>query len=306
MSAAASLLALKRFVPRSWKDRVRTEREWWRFVLGDGRAIRSGRVPVVVVYTMGKVGSTALVTALEAAGVRPVLHVHEIVPANVDAVRRFYAAESKRMRTRVPVDRLRLRLHDWTWKHVAVRDRPAKWITVVRRPLDREVSTAIHNLRWLLGDEYEGLREVPAEIARRLVERMRTGFRGGGRTTLDWFDTELRAALGVDVYAQPFPHEAGYAVLRQGAVELLVLKLETDDAVKERALAEFLGVPGVSIPRANVSAERDDAAAHAGLREHLRLPDDVLARFLDARYTRHFHTPEEIEAMRARWSERTA
>jgi hypothetical protein len=109
--------------------------------------------------------------------------------------------------------------------------------------------------------------------------------------------------LGIDVYAEPFPREAGFATYRQGPFELIVLRSELDDSLKEKALAVFLRLDGFRVRRTNVGEEKEHAGLYSRFRDSARLPDVYIERLLGSRYTRHFYTQGETERLRARWTD---
>src|SRR5207248_1499837 len=71
---------------------------------------------------------------------------------------------------------------------------------------------------------------------------------------LNWFDDEYKAVLGIDVYAHPFPREAGFLRIDSGPYEVLLMRHDLDDRVKEKCLASLVGVPRVSLAPKNVGA----------------------------------------------------
>ena len=44
----------------------------------------------IIVYQMGKVGSSSIRDSLKSSGVHPVFHVHRMNPRNIEAVRNAY------------------------------------------------------------------------------------------------------------------------------------------------------------------------------------------------------------------------
>src|SRR5215475_12766737 len=57
----------------------------------------------------------------------------------------------------------------------------------------------------------------------------------------DWFDLELNGVAGIDVYAQPFPHQRGWAVYENRFTRALIYRLEDMQCI-QAVLEEFLGV----------------------------------------------------------------
>ena len=55
---------------------------------------------------------------------------------------------------------------------------------------------------------------------------------------LQWFDLELKKATGINVYNYPFPKHKGYMTIEENNIELLIMKLEIPDALKERVIAD--------------------------------------------------------------------
>ena len=113
---------------------------------------------------------------------------------------------------------------------------------------------------------------------------------------LTWFDDELRPVFGVDVYEHPFP-ASGH--LRIG--DVLVLKSELDDATKGAAVSEFLGIRNLVFRPANVTTSKAQGEAYKRFVSTLRLNPQFVEKMLESRYTRHFYTEVEREAMRRRY-----
>ena len=67
---------------------------------------------------------------------------------------------------------------------------------------------------------------------------------------LTWFDAEMRASTGIDVFTTPFPRDIGFATVTHGGFDLLILQCELEDEVKEKAISEFLDLDalGIRIP----------------------------------------------------------
>ncbi|UCG33965.1 MAG: hypothetical protein JSU68_04870 [Phycisphaerales bacterium] len=241
----------------------------------------------VVVYQMGKVGSISVLAALQDCGCNPLHHVHVLNPRYMRPGTAHDPEHEKAARA--------------VYSNIVERRRPAKFITLAREPIGRCVSAFFQaeNFR-----AYAGRPLVEAEWSlEQLAQLFGTRLTHMAFFALTWFDRQIGEVLGIDVFAEPFPHKAGFAWCRQGPFELIVLRSELDDSLKERALRDFLGLDELRMRRANVGEEKDHARLYRRFRDSARLPDSYVERLLGSRYARHFYTQQEIERLRAQWTE---
>ena len=118
----------------------------------------------------------------------------------------------------------------------------------------------------------------------------------------DWFASEMRPLLGLDVYKTPFAKERGYQVYVGEHPPVLILKLEKLASVAREAVQGFLGIPDFElVPAANTAAEAGYATAYEKFLERLVLPQPYLDEIYAARYVNHFYTKAEIRNFRKRW-----
>jgi len=257
------------------------------------RLLASGTAPVLV-YQMGKVGSTAVVAALEQAG-RPVLQVHSLGEGLLDHYRK-------------------LRREGWPVPpHVhlglALRERlkegwpgPLQVISLVRDPVAREVSNCFENIRMIEAPLFDARGRLYGEAMLRHVEAWlsREGALG---YVFSWFDRELKPSLGVDVMALPFPAERGWTVHRTPGVEVLVMQQEALGEAGPRALQAFLGAEGpVAIPEGRRREGMRFGEVYRWVRERLRLPRKVLERIYASRFCTHFYSEAQRRVFLERWA----
>jgi hypothetical protein len=259
------------------------------------RAIRravGGRTPPVLVYTAPKVASTAVTVALQAAG-QAVFHVHMISAASMGSLRE---AMRRRGLTRMKWDSLGLEdIGKALAAELIAPGHPARIVSLVRDPVARNISFYFETLDvlWQTERAYErvGLERLLAEFHERFRHE-----RG-----VDWFDREFKPVLGLDVYEHPFPHDRGYQRLDSGPYEVLIMRHDLDDRVKEKCLADLVGVRSVSLSPKNVSAQKPYADVYREFLRRVELPEDYVNRLLDSKYARHFYSPEELARFRAKW-----
>lgn len=244
----------------------------------------------VIVYQMGKVGSSSIVQSLEAQGVYPVFHTHRLNPVNIEAARR--AKHGRRPEEETTSLRL--------YRGIIRKRRLTRFVSLVREPVARNVSAFFQNLEQFAGVK-RGAQNIDLEpLTQQFLDEY------DHAVPLKWFDKEMYEMLGVDVYATPFPRDKGYLVLREGPFDVMVLRAEAPDAVKAEALQDFLGLDHLEIQRTNVSKQKWYAKAYDDFKKRLVLPKTYLDAMYNTKYTRHFYSDEEIDRICERWSGRAA
>jgi hypothetical protein len=260
------------------------------------RAVRcaaGGPTPPVLVYTAPKVASTAVTDALQAVEGQAVFHVHMISAASIRSLRE---AMRRRGLSRMRRDVLGLEdIGNALASGLIEPRRPARVVSLVRDPVARNISFYFETLDVL----WQTARAHERVHLERLLAEFHERFRH--ERGIDWFDNEFKPVLGIDVYEHPFPHDLGYLRIDSGPYEVLIMRHDLDDRVKERCLAELVGVRAVSLTPRNVSAQKPYADVYREFLRRIELPEDYVKRLLDSKYARHFYAPEELARFRAKW-----
>lgn len=254
-------------------------------------SIRYGRGEIpVLVFQVGKVGSSTVYYSLKAAGIA-CEHVHRIAPEGIARV----ADERRRKGLPVKDERVGLALND----RIRRSDGKVRIVTMVREPVSRNISAFFQNLT-----DYYGERPLEAisvdEAIRRFMEEY------PHHVILNWFDSEFEPVTGISLFDHPFPAGTQWMIVNEGRFEILVLRVEAPDDVKKEALERFLRLDSLELVRANVGGIKDYARLYEDFRRHISLPAEYLDRMLDSKYARHFYGPEEIAKIRASWLEAAA
>ena len=257
---------------------------YWRVV----RRAAAGPGPPVLIYQLMKGASTTVFEALKRAG----LHVFQVHIINPDEVRRLRAVMRERG---LPTLELDVELARAIHRGIIRPGREVKVINLVREPIARNVSAYFQILDTLW--QVEGAHEKVGP--ERLLEGFHEKFNHD--RALTWFDDEFKPVLGVDVYEHEFPRESRRLRIRRGPYDILLMRVDLDDASKEKHLSEFLGVEGIKLLPANVSSEKPYAAAYRDFLRALTLSEEYVDRMLDSKYARHFFTAEERRALRSKW-----
>ena len=250
---------------------------------------RAGNATVVV-FSMGKAGSTAIARAVEDATGARVFQVFRL-----DAERLAQAERRYRAQASAPFPGA---AHLWESEYL-LRHPPsgaAPWtvITPVREPIAQAVSAYFHG---------RGRSGAPSPAAG--VDALRDDLLANDwvRAPVRWFDREFAPALGMDVYQTRFDPELGHGLIETPAARVLLVRQENLGAAPD-ALGAFLGRDGpVPIGVRNEATAKDYADRYREFVGAVRFPRAVLDEAYGSRYARHFYADSEIERFRRRWAE---
>ena len=284
---------------------------------------RSERKEPLLVYSVGKVGSSTLVVSLlanrtisERYSIYP---LHRLTASGLQFVEQVSAEVRARLRgTSNPLRRFHPRhawLGRWLRRRIVDRRCTRKWlvITLVREPISRNVSSFFQNLdEYRLSYDYrarlqsESHATVAADIGRLFDENYlkAEAMERIDANPLTWFDCELKAVFGVDVYASEFPVQKGYQIYESERAKVLMLRLEDLKRTHSSALKEFLGIDDFALVMANTGEAKAYSELYGSFLRNLTLPSEYIEELYGSRYARHFYTDDEIRAFRARWKTR--
>ncbi|BAG03115.1 putative capsular polysaccharide synthesis family protein [Microcystis aeruginosa] len=212
------------------------------------RLYATNQTPIII-YQMGKVGSSSVMKSLKKKAILPLFHVHFLLK-NADN-RSFYNPNVYEILS-VKLEReMLLRQGKFLYNKIIAPKKQVKIISLTREPIGRNVAAFFQNFERETGKKYEQSNFTPQELRDIFINFFPHS------TPLDWFDNYFKPFLGIDVYEYPFPKEQGYLRINKDNVDLLILKLETSDSVKEKAIAEFLGLKEFKLVRTNVGEDKN-------------------------------------------------
>lgn len=247
------------------------------------------KTPPVLIYQMGKVGSSAVYASLSNAVIsNPVYHVHFLSYGNINRVERYYrtVGASQSIAQLRFLRALRRKL-DRTGGPIHV-------ITLVRDPVAREISDVFENM----DSHHRSLLTGTGGIdISKTIDRLNASFAEFDEAkdyACTWFDREMLDTFGIDVYATPFDHDRKFTIVAKSGVDLLIMRMEDLPTVFSEAIRQFLG-EAVPLVRANDASAKDYHAAYQAVISEISLSRDVYKRIYASRYARHFY-PEGIRA----------
>jgi len=237
----------------------------------------------VIVYTMGKVGSSTLVSSIQSCfGGRPTTEeqmrnakffsAHTPDLGIIDGLVRPHKLRSI---PKAKAERL---------KWIIDNKPPIKLITAVRNPVERMISGVFHH--WKMYQKmFVG--HPPVKV----MEDFHNS-----EWSLNWLDTHLLRDFGIDAYSLPFDFDRRCSIISAGNVEAMILRLE--DVKHWRGMIKnFLEVDSIgSIYQKNRGPE-----ALYKYRAELTLSQVFMRKMLNSKLAKHFYTENEREEFRSHY-----
>ncbi len=275
-----------------------------------------GGGPPVVVFSMGKTGSTAIARSVQDATGARVFQVFRLEPTRLaEAEQRYRAQHERPAPGAVPFPGA---LHLWESEHLLhhppTASAPWRVITTVREPVAQAVSAFFHGS----GQQGDGSGQQGAGSGQQGAGSGQGGAPGNWsveeslermladnwlRAPLRWFDREFAPALGIDVFAHPFDPGAGSGEIDTSGARVLLLRQE-NLADAPGALGSFLGrTAPVPVAARNEARSKGYAARYQEFLAAARFDASVLDEVYDSRYARHFYADSERERFRRRWAD---
>ena len=255
----------------------------------------------IIIYQMGKVGSTTLLNSLEALELTDtkIYHTHNLTPESIAKQESVYRAKFDEIRC------IHSHLIHGQYLYNLIQDRRLKnfkIITLTRDPVARNISGFFQNLELFFNYNYrQKLQTMPLEA---VVNELQNIFfeEVDHERPLRWFDDELKISFNFDIFQHNFYPDKGYEIYQSKDFKLLVLKQEKINHCADTALGEFLGIDNLTIRSANLGETKKYSNLYKTFLNSIHLPEWYLDKMYLSEYCQHFYSPEEIAAFREKWS----
>ena len=254
----------------------------------------------VGVYTQGKVGSKAVLKALQDMFTADEaddsnMYVWDYRRSNLEGVRQHQQVQGNRRRLLSDDPEIAQFLIDHP-------ERDLKLTTIVREPVAINLSSFFYN--FAARNPSTDIHDVSDD---EIVERLVAGESFSTPSFhLDWFDIEVEPMTGIKVYEKPFSTAASmadYAADKSGrTTELLLMRLEDLPRIGAIALSDFYARPLEAIPVVNSGEEQAYADRYKDFKRDATLPVQWVAWQLNSRFARQFYGLDERAAYAERWS----
>jgi|SRR5690554_795485 len=281
------------------------------YYLKDLSAKRKYSTDFIIIYNMGKVGSTSMYESLiKAFPNQDIYHLHRL---NTD-----YLKQREKMIKSDVYGKKHYSRHLTTsllWKPQWVKSiiethdyNNLKIITMVREPISRNISLFF---QWIDFEETEQSYRfksrnnnypfdivTPKNDISELYECFFNNFVHDSH--LDWLKTEMNTVINLDLLDSPFNLKNGYSIIQSEEAEVLVLKLESINSNFKSAMNDFFGKE-FDLINANESTNKDINKVYKEFKKNIKFPELYINTLYESDYMKHFYSDAEIESFKIKW-----
>jgi len=225
--------------------------------------------PPIIIFQMGKVGSSALLSTLSNNYDGIVVQAHTIEGIS-------------------PEHRQLIK-----WRQLF--KLPLLVICPVREPLSRNISAFFQNFTRDTGYDLSA-RDWTVE---ELQELFLTCY--PHNVCLEWFDRHLRTVFGIDVYSKDFSFDMKWKVYSKSGVRLLVYRADLGRTEQLSVISEFIGCRINGWIYSNITADKEYGGIYEKFCASVTLPDIYLNVMCNSSYCRNFWSPDERLAIIKKW-----
>ncbi len=277
--------------------RIKAERE-------TKRGFSQLHVPPILIYQMGKVGSSTVYKTLKDAALpNSIFHLHFL--SNV-----LIEAREHHIKGGIYPPPYHIYLGESIRKFIKRNTHcPCKIISLVRDPIAMVVSNVFQNPYFAKENLYTCDNTIdPEKVVKVLDQYLRKQFKTDSYVDsyiYKWFDRELKQVFDIDVFAKPFPRNVGYVSYKKDEVEALVIRLEDLSQKGPRAITEFMGLNNLLVlKQANIRNESKDAIPYRQVLKKIRLDLSLCKEIYSNRFVKHFYSEEMVQQFISKWTKK--
>ncbi len=250
----------------------------------------------ILILTPGKVGSSSIYYTLKRYTKHPVFHIHRFSQNGIEESRKEnLLSDRKSVPLHLIVSKnLRTKLKDYPGRVYI--------IVSVREPISREVSSFFQNTE-MLKNTLEGKnlnidREKAIDV---LSKKLKSNI---CHSLAKWFEEEIYANFGINVFETPFDEKQGYTIVRNEKYHFLLLKMEDVDRIFQKAITEFLNLDNqIILEHENIGDSKHYADAYNEIKNKIKLSQDDMDSVVHSKFFELFYKSQEV-GVRDKWQEK--
>ena len=266
----------------------------------------------VLVYTMGKVGSSSVYHSLRNCNISLlVYHVHYLTDYCMERVSQVYSEKNVEYQEDISLNQFvrgSTQHHltgSYILKNSVKKSNAKKWniITLFRDPVATFMSHVFQSPEIHTPFLFDQKGDLDAKKVNKYIREHFREFNSDKDHLSNWIDTEFHAYTGIDLYSYPFNCDAGYTIIKSENYDVAMISLEKLNSIFALVIKELTGTSKeVNMMRRNVTEKKDVADLYNELKNSIVIPKKDLEKVYTTKFARHFFTPEFRTKMIAKWS----
>ncbi len=254
---------------------------------------------LVLVFQMGKVGSSTIIKSLDNVNVNNV-QVHSFfADANDNRYKNY-----KFYKDAVHMNFFQKLRGFFGNKYVArlvrkrFKNKKTKIISLVRDPVSRDIAHYFQHIQFSIYEMYRENLENKIYINSEyfgLDYFIKDYFnKFNHEFSINWFDDEFKKFTELDIYKYKFDKKKGYQIISAGNIDLLLIKLEKLNEMSD-VIANFIGVDKFEIINENISTDKWYNSVYKDFKNAIEFDNDYINKMYDSKLAKHFYSDVEIE-----------
>lgn len=222
----------------------------------------------VIIYSLGKAGTSSIYEALRYNRNVDVKHIHYLsnMPSEINQWR--ILEEKRAMKAKM-------------W----IEDGDVLIISLIRDAFSRSVSSVIQNYELYHENTY---------LSKAIVENAKS-------VSLNWWDDEFLKSMDWNIYDHSFDKKNGFSQYPLGNNnKLLVIKSTFLSSAGFQKLNKELNLE-LKDKRVNISRNKGAAIKHKHILENFKFSESDFDFISESKFMKHFYTSEEIYELKQRW-----
>ncbi|MCU0286868.1 MAG: putative capsular polysaccharide synthesis family protein [Acidobacteria bacterium] len=263
-------------------------------------------VDPILIYQMGKVGSTSVYNSLKCAGIsNSLFHVHQLSDEGIKRKEMWLKHHEALEIPWVKEDLQYIK----KIKELITRNRSEfqwKIITMTRDPVSVKLSAFFENIEVYGNTVFDSPDKV--NIAKTIDCIRKEAFdleKINGDYYHVWFDEELKTVFDIDVYQVPYDFNKGYTIITKEEVSVLVMRIEDMSESFQDAMAEFLKIDKIKLIKDNTADNKKYWHEYQTVLKNFKLPLEFLDLIYATPYARHFYRNDKNRKSWEKWLDKT-
>lgn len=231
---------------------------------------------IVLMYTMGKVGTTTVEATLKENNVHPVIHIHQL---------NFNRENDRSKKTLYDLKSYVISIIIKKFKS----RKNIKIISAVRDPISRNMSSFFQ----IINRYDEKTYQMGLDNVEELIDSFFLQYKHD--YPLTWFDKELKEVFDFDIYKHSFEKVKGYSIYKKDNLDILLIKTEKIKEIGTEAINDFMNLNISTLVNKNRADNKRYSNLYTKFKNNIQFSQEYINKMYQSKFMNHFYTNEEIE-----------